>query len=148
MHFICYHYIKGDCDSGYEERNGQCVECAQGFYRDKSQGLACVACPAGFTTTGVGSTSQGQCTLREYIIWCDIQTYVGGWLVWRVPLGSLRPAQGRPVRGSAHFVSIRYDSTLYRDKSQGLVCVLCPTGLTTTGVGSTSQGQCTLRKYI
>ncbi|KAL4240219.1 hypothetical protein ACF0H5_001013 [Mactra antiquata] len=57
----CTNVANQNCSSGFESRNGQCVPCNNGFYRQSGVDSVCVPCPPGFTTHRTAATNASQC---------------------------------------------------------------------------------------
>ena len=60
------------CGTGYfsvftDPTSCECEICPFGKYNDKQNAQSCTACPSGYTTSEVGSTSSSQCHIGKKI---------------------------------------------------------------------------------
>ncbi|KAK6170352.1 hypothetical protein SNE40_018764 [Patella caerulea] len=94
---------------------GECVKCPVGSYRDSLDQAYCLACPYGWTTSSVGSTSVSDCSVVECLSGqyrtvdntCEL-----------CPRGTYQPNKGETM------------------------CIACGIGLTTDNKGSVSVDEC------
>ena len=112
-HLKCFTHVLvlANCPNGqeYDLSAGQCVDCAQGFYRSRNLQDVCVICPdENFVTTGPGDgIAVSACTLRKFItqcvclivvvvvcdmlsIWPCLKIYIGKFIYSKLHSGELR----------------------------------------------------------
>lgn len=106
------------CPSGQEKRNGICIPCEKGYYKDNADGLfmMCKQCNTLYTTAGTGSDS---------VLDCNIRT---------CPPGTKRNADDS---GCDACPMGTYQPNAYQSS-----CIDCPTGQSTRTANSTSLTQC------
>ncbi|XP_071129049.1 uncharacterized protein [Mytilus edulis] len=106
-----------DCASGQEGVGAQCVACPKGQYRNKAtDGLLCVACPSGYTTPGVGSTSNAACSQSPCLAGQRLNT----------------------ATGNCDLCPLNY----YQDLTGQFSCKVCPDGKYTDQPASTRLADC------
>ncbi|ESO93387.1 hypothetical protein LOTGIDRAFT_119662 [Lottia gigantea] len=94
---------------------GECVKCPKGSYRDDLDQEYCQACPYGWSTSDVGSTSISQCTVAH----CQRGEYLNEDNTCELcEKGTYQPNRGQTS------------------------CIACGRGLTTSDKGSTSHDDC------
>lgn len=105
-----------NCSLGQEDRQGACVACAMGFYKNRTGAVACSLCPPGFRTQSTGSDDVTDCSIAA----CDPGSYLHT---------ATNTCQSCPIG--------QYQPDKWRDS-----CLLCPSGNTTYVTGAVSVSQC------
>ncbi|KAL3877077.1 hypothetical protein ACJMK2_034832 [Sinanodonta woodiana] len=107
------------CPSGYELlQDDQCKMCPVGQYKDNNINIRsmCSVCPDGKVTSGMGATSQSQCTIRD----CPAGYFVSMIVDRCIPCGF----------------------GTYQPYINQASCMNCPSGTSTKQTGSTGVSEC------
>ncbi|KAK7506491.1 hypothetical protein BaRGS_00001966, partial [Batillaria attramentaria] len=163
-----------NCSMGREDRDGVCVPCDIGFYKNMTGAFTCAPCPTGTRTAGNGSLDITECTIAAcepgfYLVVgnntcapCSYGQYQPQY--WQdscftCPTGKTTFSQGTSSLGgcvqdcpAGSELSLTTDQCqvcargYYRDKSspQQTACVLCPLEFITSAAGSASASDCNI----
>lgn len=162
------------CSVGREDRNGVCVPCDIGFYKNTTGAFPCAPCPSEFQTPGNGSTDITQCSIAA----CNPGRYLvtASNTCTQCPFGMYQPQKWQEIcltcptgtttfsQGASNVSECLKDCAAglelnlatnqcqvcargyYRDKSspQQTACVMCPIAFITAGAGSALASDCNI----
>lgn len=153
---------KFECSPGYGYSGGNCVGCAAGFYKTSVGSVACTACPAGFSATGLQTstalTNACQCSAGSYLsssscLKCPVNTYKSAAnndnACTSCPTGSNTNGIVGATAASACVASTGYvsagDGTFVCNVGYGYTgsgCQACSSGLYKGSIGNTACSSC------